>query len=148
MSENFVFLVIFDTCDVVYSQSISLLPPIVLDTLYCFIQNFVLYAYPTGTLHIRPYPILLLYLVVVYIIIIQLLIEPILSNHKIKADFKLYICYLKGNYFQKISSIVLYSFSKTIYFKIGNSQQQHLNHYLIRNVEYFCLKVFNFDNLK
>ena len=29
MGENFVFLVIFDTCDVVYNWSISLLPPIV-----------------------------------------------------------------------------------------------------------------------
>ena len=32
--ENFVFLVIFDTCDVVYNWSISLLPPIVLDNLF------------------------------------------------------------------------------------------------------------------
>ena len=31
MRENFAFLVIFDTCDVVYSLFISLLPPIVLD---------------------------------------------------------------------------------------------------------------------
>ena len=34
MGENFVFLVIFDTCDVVYNWSISLLPPIVLDKLF------------------------------------------------------------------------------------------------------------------
>ena len=91
--------------------------------IYIVSYRIFFYAYPTETLHIRPYPILLLYLVVVYIIIIQLLTEPILSNHEIKADFKLYIFYLKSNHFQKINSIVLYSFSKTIYFKIGNSQQ-------------------------
>ena len=34
MGENVVFLVIFDTCDVVYDWSISLLPPIVLDNLF------------------------------------------------------------------------------------------------------------------
>ena len=34
MLENFVFLVIYDTCDVVYNWSISLLPPIVLDNLF------------------------------------------------------------------------------------------------------------------
>ena len=34
MFENFVFLVIFDTCDVVYNYSISMLPPIVLDNLF------------------------------------------------------------------------------------------------------------------
>ncbi len=45
MLENFVFLVIFDTCDVVYNWSISLLPPIVLDNLFelhkniCFLKN-------------------------------------------------------------------------------------------------------------
>ena len=33
MGENVVFLVIFDTCDVMYSWSISLLPPIVPDNL-------------------------------------------------------------------------------------------------------------------
>ena len=32
--KNFVLLVIFDTCDVVYNWSISLLPPIVLDNLF------------------------------------------------------------------------------------------------------------------
>jgi len=32
--ENFVFLVIFETCDVVYNYSISLLPPIVLENLF------------------------------------------------------------------------------------------------------------------
>ena len=32
--KNFVFLVIFDTCDVVYNLSVSLLPPIVLDNLF------------------------------------------------------------------------------------------------------------------
>ena len=32
--ENIVFLVIFDTCDVVYNWVISLLPPIVLDNLF------------------------------------------------------------------------------------------------------------------
>jgi len=31
MGENVVFLVILDTCDVMYNWSISLLPPIVLD---------------------------------------------------------------------------------------------------------------------
>ena len=31
---NVVFLVIFDTCDVMYNWSISLLPPIVLDNLF------------------------------------------------------------------------------------------------------------------
>ena len=40
---NFVFLVIFDTCDVMYNWSISLLPPIVLDNLFaetcCFHIN-------------------------------------------------------------------------------------------------------------
>ena len=34
MRDNFVFLVIFDTCDVVYKWFISLLPPIVLDNLF------------------------------------------------------------------------------------------------------------------
>jgi len=34
MLENFVFLVIFDTCDVVYIRSTSLLPPIELDNLF------------------------------------------------------------------------------------------------------------------
>jgi len=34
MWENFAFLVIFDTCDVVYNWFISLLPPIVLDNLF------------------------------------------------------------------------------------------------------------------
>ena len=34
MLENFIFLVIFDTCDVMYRLSISLLPPIVLDNLF------------------------------------------------------------------------------------------------------------------
>ena len=34
MWENVVFLVIFDTCDVVSNWSISLLPPIVLDNLF------------------------------------------------------------------------------------------------------------------
>ena len=33
MGENVVFLVIFDTCDVVYNWFISLLPSIVLDNL-------------------------------------------------------------------------------------------------------------------
>jgi len=32
--EHFVFLVIFETCDVVYNSPISLLPPIVLDDLF------------------------------------------------------------------------------------------------------------------
>ena len=45
MGENVVFLVIFDTCDVVYNLSISLLPPIVLDNLFinhkCFNQEFL-----------------------------------------------------------------------------------------------------------
>ena len=34
VKKNFVFLVIFDTCDVVYNRSISLLPLIVLDNLF------------------------------------------------------------------------------------------------------------------
>ena len=34
MRENVVFLVIFDTCDVVYNWLISLLLPIVLDNLF------------------------------------------------------------------------------------------------------------------
>ena len=34
MGENVVFLDIFDTCDVMYNFSISLLPPIVLDNLF------------------------------------------------------------------------------------------------------------------
>ena len=32
--KNFVFVVIFDTCDVVYNWSISLLPPIVQEILF------------------------------------------------------------------------------------------------------------------
>ena len=44
MWENFVFLVIFDTCDVVYNWSISLLPPIVLDNL--FEPNQIPTSYP------------------------------------------------------------------------------------------------------
>ena len=36
------FLVIFDTCDVLYNWSISLLPPIVLDNLFATIINFQL----------------------------------------------------------------------------------------------------------
>ena len=39
MWENFVFLVKFDTCDVLYNWSISLLPHIVLDNL--FVSNSV-----------------------------------------------------------------------------------------------------------
>ena len=35
MRDNFVFLVIFNTCDVVYNWLVSLLPSIVLDTLLC-----------------------------------------------------------------------------------------------------------------
>ena len=34
IGENVVFLVIFDTCDVMHNWSISLLPPIVLDNLF------------------------------------------------------------------------------------------------------------------
>ena len=34
MGDNFVFLFIFDTCDVVYKWFISLLPPIELDNLF------------------------------------------------------------------------------------------------------------------
>ena len=34
MGEYFVFLIILDTCDVVYNWLISLLPPIVLDNLF------------------------------------------------------------------------------------------------------------------
>ena len=34
MRENFVFLVMFDTCDVMYNWFISLLPPVVLDNLF------------------------------------------------------------------------------------------------------------------
>ena len=36
MGENVVFHVIFDSCDVMYSRSISLLPPIVLANLFSF----------------------------------------------------------------------------------------------------------------
>ena len=36
MWENLVFLVIFDTCDVVYNWSISMLPPIELNNLFAF----------------------------------------------------------------------------------------------------------------
>ena len=39
MGENVVFLVIFDTCDVMYNLSISLLPPIVLDNLSFLLQS-------------------------------------------------------------------------------------------------------------
>ena len=40
MSTNFVFLDMFDTCDVMYIWSISLLPPIVLDNLYLLKYEF------------------------------------------------------------------------------------------------------------
>ena len=36
MRENFVFIVIFETYDVMYNGPISLLPPIVLDYLFAF----------------------------------------------------------------------------------------------------------------
>ena len=39
MRDNFVFLVIFDTCDVVYNWFISLLPPIVLYNLFVLNEN-------------------------------------------------------------------------------------------------------------
>ena len=52
MSENLVFLVIFDTCDVVYNW--SLLPPIVLDNL--FLEN---YARKPGTIYNSRKPYLL-----------------------------------------------------------------------------------------
>ena len=55
MGENVVFLVIFDTCDVMYNWSISLLPPIVLDNLFEFdvslsvssarVQNLLVYVF-------------------------------------------------------------------------------------------------------
>ena len=38
MSEHIVFLVIFDTCDVLYNWPISVLPPIVLDLFILFIH--------------------------------------------------------------------------------------------------------------
>ena len=41
MWENFVFLVIFDTCDVVYNWSISLLSPNVLDNLFGLYKNYL-----------------------------------------------------------------------------------------------------------
>ena len=41
MWDNFVFLVIFDTCDVVYKWFISLLPPIVLDNLFDNLNIYV-----------------------------------------------------------------------------------------------------------
>ena len=41
MWENFVFLVIFDTCDVVYNLSISLLPSNVLDNQFGFNEENV-----------------------------------------------------------------------------------------------------------
>ena len=42
MGESVVFLVIFDTCDVVYNWSISLLPTIVLNNLFggAFFRNY------------------------------------------------------------------------------------------------------------
>jgi len=42
MWANFDFLVIFDTCDVVYNWPISLLPPIVLDNLFGSLYNYIL----------------------------------------------------------------------------------------------------------
>ena len=42
MWENFIFLVIFDTWDVVYKWSISLLPPFVLENLFGKLHNFLL----------------------------------------------------------------------------------------------------------
>ena len=39
MSENVVFLIIFDTCDVMFNWSISLLLPIVLDNLNLTLMN-------------------------------------------------------------------------------------------------------------
>jgi len=46
MSENFVFLVILDACDVVYNWSISLLPPIVRGNLFACISinNLIIYC--------------------------------------------------------------------------------------------------------
>ena len=41
MWEIFIFLVIFDTCDVVYNGSISLLPPVVLDNLFDYIIYYL-----------------------------------------------------------------------------------------------------------
>ena len=41
MRENLVFLVTFDTCDVVNNWSISLLPTIVLDNLFEFDKNSI-----------------------------------------------------------------------------------------------------------
>jgi len=43
MWENFVFLVIFDTYDVVYNWFISLLPPIVLDNLFVVREPWVMF---------------------------------------------------------------------------------------------------------
>ena len=40
-ASKFVFLVIFDTCDVVYNWSISLLLPIVLDNLFDIDGHFL-----------------------------------------------------------------------------------------------------------
>ena len=39
MLKKLVFLVVFDTCDVVYIWSISLLPPIVLDIIFENLQT-------------------------------------------------------------------------------------------------------------
>ena len=39
MGENVVFLVIFDSCDVMYNYSISLLPSILLDNLFGYSNN-------------------------------------------------------------------------------------------------------------
>ena len=51
MEENFVFLVIFDTYDVMYNWPISLLPPIVLDNLFeinIFKKKPTIFAYIDG----------------------------------------------------------------------------------------------------
>ena len=62
MSTNvrkFFFLVIFDTCDVVYNWSISLLPPIVLDNLFtlyvCLCMQYCTYSDNQKTLEVEEY---------------------------------------------------------------------------------------------
>ena len=53
MWENFVFLVIFDTCDVVYNWFISLLPPIVLVYLVTTIYTEYRFLYGFFTWKLR-----------------------------------------------------------------------------------------------
>ena len=49
MGEIVVFLDIFDTCDVMYNWSISLLPPIVLDNLFDEDHCVIIIIFPKTT---------------------------------------------------------------------------------------------------